>query len=84
MNTQLRDTLSKQLDAEDITKAFDCCVTRADIYEVINKIPKQFGEFEILCVDENRTYFVIQNVVNFRGKELSYVTTHEFYKIGGN
>ncbi len=83
MNTQLRDILSKRLTTEDIAKAFDCCVTRADVYEVISKIPKEFGKFEILCVDEDYTYFVIQNLVNFRGKELSHVTTHEFYKIGG-
>ncbi len=83
MNTELRDILSKQLTTEDITKAFDCCITRADIYEVISQIPKEFGKFSIICVDEDSTYFVIQNVVNFRGKELSHVTTHEFYKIGG-
>ena len=83
MNTELRDILSKQLAAEDITKAFDYCVTRADIHEVINHIPKQFGEFEIICTDDACTYFVIQNLVNFRGKKLSNVTTHEFYKIGG-
>ena len=83
MNTELRDILSKQLTAEDIIKAFDYCITRADIYEVIGKIPEQFGKFEIICVDEDYTYFVIQNLVNFRGKELSHVTTHEFYKIGG-
>jgi hypothetical protein len=53
------------------------------VHEVISKIPKQFGEFEIICVDEDHTYFVIQNLINFRGKELSHVTTHEFYKIGG-
>ena len=84
MNTELCNILSRQLiTAEDIVSAFDYCVTRADIYEVISKIPKQFGKYEILCVDEDRTYFVIQNLVNFRGKELTHVTTHEFYKIGG-
>ena len=83
MNTKLRDSLSKLLTIEDILIAFDCCVTRADVHEVISKIPKQFGEFEIICVDEDHTYFVIQNLINFMGKELSHVTTHEFYKIGG-
>jgi hypothetical protein len=83
MNTELRDILSKPLTTEDITKAFDRCSTRADIYEIISKIPKQFGKFEILSTDEDYTYFVIQNSVNFRGKELLYVTTHDFYKIGG-
>ena len=83
MNTELRDILSRHITAEDITKAFDRCVTRADIYEVISKIPKQFGKFEIICVEENYTYFVIQNIINFRGKDLSHVTTHEFYRIGG-
>ncbi len=83
MNIQLRDILSNQLTSEDITKAFDLCVTRADIYEVISRIPEQFGKFEIICTDEDYTYFVIQNSINFRGKELSHVTTHEFYKIGG-
>mgnify|MGYP003292180462 CR=1 FL=1 len=84
MNTDLRDILSRPLmTTEDITLAFDRCVTRGDIHEVISKIPKQFGKFEVLCTDEDYTYFVIQNLVNFRGKELSHVTTHEFYKIGG-
>ena len=83
MNTQLRDILSKHLTAEDVVKAFDFCVTRADVYEVISKVPKEFGKYEILCVDEDYTYFVIQNLVNFRGKELLHVSTHEFYKIGG-
>ena len=83
MNTKLRDIISNLLTTEDITKAFDYCVTRADIYEVISRIPKEFGKYEIICVDEDYTYFVIQNLVNFRGKELSQVTTHEFYKIGG-
>lgn len=83
MNTELRDIINKIITTEDITKAFDYCVTRADIYEVINKVPEQFGKFEIICVDEDYTYFVVQNLVNFRGKELTYVSTHEFYKIGG-
>ena len=83
MNIHLRDLISKLLTTEDITKAFDYCVTRADVHEVISKIPKQFGEFEIICVDEDYTYFVIQNLVNFQGKELTHVTTHEFFKIGG-
>ena len=83
MNTYLRDILSKPLTAEDIAKAFDYCVTRADIYLVISEIPEQFGKFEIICTDEDYTYFVIQNLVNFQGKELMHVTTHEFYKIGG-
>jgi hypothetical protein len=83
MNTQLRDILSRLLTAEDIAKAFDHCVTRADIYLVISEIPEQFGKFEIICTDEDYTYFVIQNLVNFQGKELTHVTTHEFYKIGG-
>ena len=83
MNTQLRDILSRPLSAEDIIKAFDRCVTCADVYLVISEIPEQFGKFEIICTDEDYTYFVIQNSVNFRGKELTHVTTHEFYKIGG-
>lgn len=83
MNMQLRDILSNQLTSEDIAKAFDLCVTRADIYEVISQIPAKFGKFEIICIDEDYTYFVIQNLVNFQGKELTHVTTHEFYKIGG-
>ena len=83
MTAHLRDIISNLLTTEDITKAFDHCVTRADVYEVISKIPKQFGEFEIICVDEDYTYFVIQNLVNFQSKELTHVTTHEFYKIGG-
>jgi hypothetical protein len=83
MHTDLRNILRKQLTAEDITKAFDLCVTRADVYKVISKIPKQFGKFEIICIDEDHTYFVIQNLVNFRGKKLTQITTHEFYKIGG-
>ena len=84
MNTELRDILSRPLMAtEDIAKAFDCCVTRADIYLVISEIPAQYGKFEIICTDEDYTYFVIQNLINFRGKEFSYVSTHEFYKIGG-
>ena len=83
MNTKLHDILSKPLTAEEITIAFDLCSTRSDIYEVIGKIPKQFGKFEILSTDEDYTYFVIQNLVNFRGKELLHVTTHDFYKIGG-
>lgn len=82
MNTQLRDIIGNLETAEDIAKAFDCCVTRSDIYEVISKVPKEFGKFEILCVDEDHTYFVIQNLVNFGSKNLSRVTTHEFYKIG--
>ena len=83
MNTELRDLLDNLITAADITKAFDRCVTRADIYLVISEIPEQFGKFEIICTDEDYTYFVIQNSVNFRGKELTHVTTHEFYKIGG-
>lgn len=83
MNTELRNSLSRLQTIEDITKAFDLCVTRADIYLVISEIPEQFGKFEIICVDEDHTYFVIQNLVNFRGKEFTHVTTHEFYKIGG-
>ena len=83
MNTYLQDILEKHLTAEDITKAFDLCITRADVYTVISKIPKQFGKFEVICIDEDHTYFVIQNSVNFRGKKLTHVTTHEFYKIGG-
>ena len=83
MNTNLRDRINNLSTTEDIAKAFDCCTTRADIYAVISKIPKQFGEFEIICVDEDYTYFVIQNLVNFQGKELTHVTTHEYYKIGG-
>lgn len=83
MNTNLRDIISNLVTIEDIGRAFDYCRTRADVYEVISKIPKQFGEFEIICVDEGHTYFVIQNLVNFRGTKLMYVTTHEFYKIGG-
>lgn len=83
MNTDLRDILNKLLTTEDINKAFSYCVTRSDIYKVIHKIPKQFGKFEIICIDEDYTYFVIQNRINFRGKEFSHVCTHEFYKIGG-
>lgn len=83
MNTQLRDIISNLVTTEDIAKAFDCCVTRADVYEVISKIPEEFGKFEIICVDEDHTYFVIQNLVNFKGKEFLHVCTHEFYKIGG-
>lgn len=84
MNTKLRDLLSKQFTtSEEIALAFDLCSTRSDIYKVIDKIPKQFGKFEIICIDEDYTYFVIQNLVNFRGKKLAHVRTHEFYKIGG-
>ena len=83
MNIYLRDILSNPLTAETIAKAFDLCVTRADIYLVISEIPEKFGKFEIICTDEDHTYFVIQNLVNFRGKELTHVSTHEFYKIGG-
>ena len=84
MNTQLRDILSKQFTTtEEVALAFDLCSTRSDIYKVIGKIPQQFGKFEILSTDEDYTYFVIQNSVNFRGKEFLYVTTHDFYKIGG-
>jgi hypothetical protein len=83
MNTQLRDIISNLKTTENITKAFDYCVTRADVYEVISKIPEEFGKFEIICVDEDHTYFVIQNLVNFKDVELTYITTHEFYKIGG-
>ena len=84
MNSELYDILSRPLiTAEAITTAFDHCVTRIDIQEVISTIPKQFGKFEVICIDEDHTYFVIQNLVNFRGKELTYVCTHEFYKIGG-
>lgn len=84
MNSELYNILSRPLmTPEAIAAAFDRCVTRLDIREVISKIPKQFGKFEIICIDETYTYFVIQNLVNFQGKELTYVTTHEFYKIGG-
>ena len=83
MNTLLRDILSSQLTAETIAKAFDLCRTRADIYLVISKIPVTFGKFEILSTDEDHTYFVIRNLVNFGDRELSKVTTHDFYKIGG-
>jgi hypothetical protein len=84
MNSELYDILSRPLiTAEAITIAFDRCVTRMDIHEVISKIPKQFGKFEVICIDEDHTYFVIQHLVNFRGKEFTHVTTHEFYKIGG-
>ena len=84
MNSELYDILSRPLmTPEAIAAAFDRCVTRIDIRDVISKIPKQFGKFEIICIDEAYTYFVIQNVVNFKGKELTHVSTHEFYKIGG-
>ena len=84
MNTKLRDILSKQfITTEAITLAFSLCSTRSDIYTVINKIPSRFGKFEILNIDEDYTYFVIQNSVNLGGKEFLYITTHEFYKIGG-
>ena len=83
MNTELRGIIGNLLTAEDITKAFDHCVTRADVYLVISEIPEKFGKFEIICTDEDYTYFLIQNLINFQGKELTHVTTHEFYKIGG-
>jgi hypothetical protein len=84
MNTKLRDILGRQFTTvEEIALAFDLCSTRSDIYKVISKIPQQFGRFEILSTDEDYTYFVIQNSINFRGKEFLYVTTHDFYKIGG-
>ncbi len=84
MNTKLRDILSKQfITAETITLAFDLCSTRSDIFEVINKIPQRFGKFEILNMDEDYTYFVIQNSVNHNGREFLYITTHDFCKIGG-
>jgi hypothetical protein len=83
MNTQLRDSLSRLQTIEDINNAFSYCVTHADIYLVISEIPEQFGKFEIICVDSDSTYFVVQNIINFRGKELTHVSTHEFYKIGG-
>ena len=80
MNTRFHDILT----TEDITKAFDLCCTRADVYKVISKIPERFGKFEIICVDEEYTYFVVQNLVNFCGKELTHLSTYEFRKIGGN
>ena len=80
MNTRLHDLLT----TEDITKAFESCCLRADVYKVISKIPERFGKFEIICVDEDYTYFVVQNSVNFCGKELTRVCTYEFRKIGGN
>ena len=84
MNTKLRDLLNTHFETDsDIAEAFDLCTTRADVYGVISKIPKEFEKFELICVDEDYTYFVIRNVVNFRGKELLQVTTHEFCKIGG-
>jgi hypothetical protein len=84
MNTKLRDLLNTHYETgSDVAKAFDLCSTRADIYKVISKIPKEFGKFELICVDEDYTYFVIRNTVNFRDKKLLQVTTHEFYKIGG-
>ena len=84
MNTKLRNILSRQLKTSaSIDAAFDLCSTIADIHEVINRIPEQFGEFKVLDTAEDYTYFVIQNLVNFQGKELTHVSTHEFYKIGG-
>ncbi len=84
MNIDLQNLLNGPLtSAADIDQAFDLCVTKADIYEVISRAPKQFGNFELLSTDKDYTYFVIQNSVTFSNKKLSRVTTHEFYKLGG-
>ena len=84
MNIDLQNILNGPLaSAADIDQAFDLCVTKSDIYEVIRRVPKQFGNFELLSTDEAYTYFVIQNSVTFCNKKLSRVTTHEFYKLGG-
>lgn len=85
MNTELRNILSRQLKTSaSIDAAFDLCSTIADIHEVINRIPEQFGEFKVLDTAEDYTYFVIQNLVKEKGGEYSHVTTHDFYKGGYN
>ena len=63
--------------------AFEFCSTRSDLEAVIKKIPEKFGEFEILMIDEERDYFMIQNYFEKDGELKSQIVAYDFYRKGG-
>ena len=68
-------------DREDVKACFDFCQTVEDIREVIKKIPKELGVFDILLIDEREGYFMIQNLFEKDGKLESQIVSYDFYSV---
>lgn len=82
MHTKLKRILELPLiDKLDIRACFDFCQTVEDIREVIRKIPPEFGEFEILYIDEREGYFMIQNFFTKDGELQSEKVSYDFYSV---
>lgn len=68
-------------DRDDVKACFDFCQTIEDIREVIRKIPKEFGEFDILHIDEREGYFMIHNFFEKEGSYKYETVSYDFYNI---
>ena len=68
-------------DNLDVRACFDFCQTVEDIREVIRKIPKDLGVFDILMIDEREGYFMIHNFFK-EDEDYKYETvSYDFYNI---
>jgi hypothetical protein len=81
MNVKLQRVLERPIKTIlDVRLCFDYCATTDDIIRVIKKIPPKFGEFEIMMVSEDQSYFMIQNFFEKNGETKSQIVTYDFYK----
>lgn len=68
-------------DREDVKACFDFCQTVEDIREVIKKIPKELGVFDILHIDEREGYFMVHNFFEKEGEYKYETVSYDFYNI---
>lgn len=84
MNKKLNEVLHTPMKTIlAVRVCFEYCTDRADLEAVIEKIPKKFGEFEILLIDEEQDYFLIQNFFEKNGELKSQIVAYDFYHEGG-
>lgn len=81
MNHKLQRLLGLPIREEDIRAYFDFCSTADDIREVIRRLHSEFGEFEILMIDEREGYFMIQRFYNQEGELKSETVSYDFYSV---
>jgi hypothetical protein len=80
MNNKLRYNLSIPMKTIlAVRVCFDYCENVSDIKAVIKKIPRKFGEFELLMLSEEEGYFMIQNFFEKDGETKSQIVTYDFY-----
>lgn len=69
------------IDREDVKACFDFCQTVEDIREVIKRIPKELGVFDILMINEREGYFMIHNFFEKNGEFKYETVSYDFYNI---